>query len=69
MQPEIAATKRGRDSRVAGSHSEVRTSRALHMTVVLTALPTPLPELEAVVLWEVMAGGSAGGADDWCRGW
>ena len=43
MQPEIAATKRGRDSRVAGRRAEVRTSRALHVAVVLTALPTPLP--------------------------
>ena len=43
MQPENIVTKRGRDSRAAGSHAEVRTSRALHMTVVLTALPTPLP--------------------------
>jgi hypothetical protein len=43
MQPENIVTKRGHDSRAAGSHAEVRTSRALHMTVVLTALPTPLP--------------------------
>jgi hypothetical protein len=58
MQPEIAATKRGRDSRAAGSHSEVRTSRALHVAVVLRALPTPLPTPPRLCRQGVRAGTS-----------
>ena len=36
MQPEIAATKRGRDSRVAGSRAEVRTHTHRHRLLTIT---------------------------------